>query len=408
MMKVATTPQSQEGYAYKIRKFMNFCVTEKAIAHNEDFEKLLELDSNEITDLLNDYVDWQMNKGDSHDTISSALVAPEAFFDMNRKVWFKKEVKRGNTKNGTKSLAGKTPATDDDIFKMITFTASLRNKAVIHFLSSTGTRPAALVDPVLRMKHLVPLPDISDIFANDDNPKFNLKTFGKFKRYCYAIKVYDQAQEEYWVFLYPDAADVLDEYHASRKRNGEEFDEDTPIFGIRDHPENKYDYFTDDSLDQMLKGIIKGAVIPRKKVDARNYDKAITYMFRKRFNGHLKMNNQVNSNIAEKLMAHKNGLDGTYLQPTLEECFVEFFKAIPRLTPDPTHRHQLQMAQKELEIENLKNLNENRLAKIEDEILNKKKVSSEMDRKLSIQEAKILQKVLSKMSHKQIIELVKK
>jgi len=385
MMKVASTPQSQEGYAYKIKKFMNFCVNEKVIEHNEDFEKLLELDSNEITDLLNDYVDWQINKGDKHDTISSALVSPEAFFDMNRKVWFKKEVKRGNTKNPTKSLAGKTPATDDDIFKMITYTASLRNKAVIHFLSSTGTRPAALVD----MKHLIPLPDISDIFTSDENPKFNLKTFRKFERHCYAIKVYDQAKEEYFVFLYPDAANSLDEYHASRKRNGEKLDDETPLFGIRDHPENKYDFFTDDSLDHMLKGVMKGSKIPRVKVTARSYDKAITYMFRKRFNGHLKMNNQVNSNIAEKLMAHKNGLDGIYLQPTLEECYVEFFKAVPRLTPDPTHRHQLQMVQKEMEIENLKNLNENRLAKIEDEILNKKRVSSEMDRKLSIQEAKI-------------------
>jgi len=406
MMKVATTPQSKEGYAYKIRKFMNYCVTENIVSHNEDFEKLLELDSNQITDLLNDYTDWQIDKGDKHDTISSAMVAPEALFEMNRKVWFKKEVRRGNTKNGKKSLAGKTPATDDDIFKMITYTANLRNKAVIHFLSSTGTRPAALVDPVIRMKHLVALPDISELFDGDENPQFKLENYRKFQRHCYAIKVYDQTQEEYWVFLYPDAADLLDEYHASRKRNGEKLDEETPIFGIRDHPEYKYDYFTDDALDHMLDGIVKSAKIPRKKVDARGYDKAITYMFRKRFNGHLKMDNKINSNIAEKLMAHKNGLDGTYLQPTLEECYVEFFKAIPRLTPDPTRRHQLQMQAKEGEIQRLKEVNETRLAKVEEEILNKNRISSEIGRKISVKEAMLLKKTLSKLSPVEITQIL--
>jgi len=38
MMKVATTPQSKEGYAYKIQKFMNYCVIQGTISHNEDFE----------------------------------------------------------------------------------------------------------------------------------------------------------------------------------------------------------------------------------------------------------------------------------------------------------------------------------------------------------------------------------
>jgi len=239
-------------------------------------------------------------------------------------------------------------------------------------------------------KHLVALPDIFELFDTEENPTFKLENYRKFQRHCYAVKVYDQTNEEYCVFLYPDAADALDEYHASRKRNGEKLNEETAIFGIRDHPQYKYDYFTDDALDHMLNGIVKSAKIPRKKVDARGYDKAITYMFRKRFNGHLKMDNRVNSNIAEKLMAHKNGLDGTYLQPTLEECYVEFFKAIPRLTPDPTHRHQLQMASKEMEIQRLKEVNEIRLAKLEEEVLNKKRISSELDRRNSVKRAKLL------------------
>jgi len=41
-------------------------------------------------------------------------------------------------------------------------------------------------------------------------------------------------------------------------------------------------------------------------------------------------------------MAHKKGLDGTYLQPTLEECYKEFFKAISDLTIDDNERLRIQ------------------------------------------------------------------
>jgi len=60
------------------------------------------------------------------------------------------------------------------------------------------------------------------------------------------------------------------------------------------------------------------------KVNASHYDKSLAHGFRKRFNTILKLNNEVNSNIAEKLMAHKRGLDGHYFVPTIEECFEEF------------------------------------------------------------------------------------
>jgi len=53
-------------------------------------------------------------------------------------------------------------------------------------------------------------------------------------------------------------------------------------------------------------------------------------------------------------MAHKSGLDGTYLQPTREECFTEFLKAVPGLTVDPTEKqkfeiHNLKLEKSELE-----------------------------------------------------------
>ncbi len=61
------------------------------------------------------------------------------------------------------------------------------------------------------------------------------------------------------------------------------------------------------------------------------YDVQADHGFRKRFNIILKIDNSVNYNIAEKLMGHKNGLDGVYFTPTISELFVEFKKVMYKL-----------------------------------------------------------------------------
>jgi len=61
------------------------------------------------------------------------------------------------------------------------------------------------------------------------------------------------------------------------------------------------------------------------------YDVQADHGFRKRFNTILKMDNGVNYNMAEKLMGHRNGLDGVYFTPTLEELFTEFAKVMCKI-----------------------------------------------------------------------------
>lgn len=206
------------------------------------------------------------------------------------------------------------PATDDEVRRIVDATKHTRDTAVVHFLASTGARPAGVSDPILRMKHLKKMP-----------------------HECMAIKIYDESKEGYWAFLTPEATRALNNYFEWRKTiRREEFNEETPIFA------NFYKNKTNDHMDEMgIRKIVEKAIrnsgIARVKKGA-TYDKATMRMFRKRFNGKLKMNNEVNSNIAEKLMAHRRGLDGAYLQPTLEECFAEFSKAILDLTIEDTEK----------------------------------------------------------------------
>ncbi len=303
---------------------MKFAAEFKYVNHEEDFESLLEYDTEKITDILEDFVNYLEGQGLVCEAIKPTLASPELFFEMNRKLWHKKLVRRGIQKED-RIQGGKDPATKEDLQQMLKYCErSLRKQAIIHFLASTGIRPSALVDPVLKIKHLKSMPNLNDPINQP--------------HYCYAVKVYDESKEGYYAFLTPEARKVIDRYLNGRKLQGEKLDDETPLFttlGSRWNTKNQY--LTDENMKEILGRIIKGAKIQRKKVGNR-HDKSLVYMFRKRFNTILKLNGSVNSNIAEKLMAHKKGLDGTYLQPTMEECYAEFVKAIPELTIDDSER----------------------------------------------------------------------
>ena len=92
---------------------------------------------------------------------------------------------------------------------MLSNTKNIRDKALIHFLASTGAR-IGVFDHELLFKHLRKMPHS-----------------------CYAIKLYAGHVEEYWSFLTPQASEILNAYHNSQKQDGEVFCEDTPIFTIR-------------------------------------------------------------------------------------------------------------------------------------------------------------------------------
>ncbi len=318
---------TKECYAKFMKNFMEF-------SKLENYDDVAKLTVKEIDEYFEDYIDYLDSRGNKGRTIRTNMAGIERFFIMNDCIWHK-DRNRKSIKRDTEAVGGKIPITTDELTKMLKCTKSLRTKAVVHFLASTGIRPGALVDPVLCIKHLVRLDD------------------------CYAIKVYDESIEGYWAFLTPETTQALDDYIQWRKSSrGEKITDDSPIFAVVDKRNAKGEHLTDKSLRYMLNLLISISGIKRTKVNKHRYDKAIVYMFRKRFNGKLKMNNTVNSNIAEKLMAHKKGLDGVYLEPTREECYREFVKAIPQLTVDPTERQQLKIQQKDIEIKELELKNE--------------------------------------------------
>lgn len=308
-------------YVKFLRAFMEF--------HGiKDYDEMVHYSTQKIDELLEDYIDELERRGVKGITIRTNLAGIERFFEMNDCIWHKARIRK-SIKRDDGVPGGREPITTKEIKRMLECTKSLRIKALVHFLASTGIRPAGLVDPVLRMKHLTEMPR-----PNDSTNK----------KWCYAVRVYDESKEGYWAFLTPEATEALDNFFTWRRNRGERITQESPIFiNIENNKHTRFQHITDKNTRFIMDNLIKQSALERKKVSDKRFNKSIIYMFRKRFNTILKLNNEVNSNIAEKLMAHKKGLDGTYLQPTQKECFMEFVKAIPELTIDDSERNQIEI-----------------------------------------------------------------
>jgi len=229
--------------------------------------------------------------------------------------------------------------TTEQIKLMLENTSYIRNKALIHFQASSGARVGVHDHPLL-MKHLTMM-------------EWNGHA-------CYAVLLYadsDESVEEkdlrdkqddvasgdsYWSFLTPEATDYLDRYFLERKRSGEFLDSDSFIFRKDDGRNNRGSMqLSDANVTSILFRILKDVPELKRTKKGRRHDIQINHGFRKRTNTILKLESTVNSNIAEKILGHKNGLDGVYLVPTRQECFKEFCKGITHLTISDTQRQKI-------------------------------------------------------------------
>ena len=344
------------------------CLRNFMIFHKlENYDQLAKFPTASIDKLITDYLDYLIERGVKATTQRNNLVGIERFFLMNDCIWHKDRIRKSIGKD-SKIPGGRTPITTEELWLMLSNTKSLRTKCILHILADTGMRPGGLSDPTLRMKHLV-----------------EMKTPTGEK--CYALMIYDGSIEGYWAFLTPETSILIDHYIQSRKTKGEIISSETPLL-MKER--NIGDPGVETSgARHIIYNMIKASGIERIKVSKFRYDKSVMYMFRKRFNTVLKINNDVNSNIAEKLMAHKKGLDGTYLQPTREECFTEFVKAIPELTIDPTNRQTIELQSKQKEIDLL----EQKSKKIDD----LEKMVLELQEKRSIDPDEATKKLILKI-----------
>ena len=301
-------------YKYNLDRFLKW-------AKIKDYDDLLKLSDDRLQILLEDYL-FYLKKRVSPNSIAPMLAPIELFLMVNDKEYKFKKLRKMYPAVVKKT--GSAAYTTEDIQQMLCIAKKRRTRALLLFMASTGARIGVFEN--LKLKHLVEMPNGSK-----------------------GVLFYEGTNEEYWGFLTPESSIALNDYVDERRRDGENLTADSPVFrstyqlgSLPAEPLSLYG----------AKGIIRRLVsdsIDRKKTGKR-YDKQADHGFRKRFNTILKLNNSVNSNVAEKLMGHKNGLDGVYLVPTKEQCFEEFKKAIDDLTIDDAARKKNEIERLEKKI----------------------------------------------------------
>jgi integrase/recombinase XerD len=283
------------------------------------------MDSKMLQVMIEDDLMEKKKEGKSRSTIQTTIQALELFSDANDVMINWKKIRRMLPPK--KKRTGSKAYTTEHIAKMLEATTDLRNKAIIHFLASTGCRIGAL--PELRIKHIKNMPDG-----------------------CKVVTIYPDDREEYLTFLTSEASTALENYFEKRQRDGEHLDPEHPVFrqiysiGIaKPKPLVKV------SIQAIVDRILRRAGL-RFGRDGSRRDIQLDHGFRKRWNTIVKTTDGIKILLAEKMIGHSTSsipLDETYLVASVEKLFEEFKKAIPELTVDGTTRDQIKLEQMEKE-----------------------------------------------------------
>ena len=296
----------------------------------KDYDSILSIPTDKAQEMVEDYL-VHLKKTKPANSATAGIWGIKHFFVMNRiKLdWeiIKKMLPHQEVKSGYKAW------TTEHIQKLLSYAKTKRNRALIHFLASTGCR-IGVFDHDLKIKHL------SDVGHG-----------------CKKVVFYAGFKDEYFSFLIPEALSDLQEYHEERKRDGEIFDDETPIFRLSYQlGSSTAKPMNSGCAMKITDRIVKSSGIRRKKIGYAS-EIQINHGFRKRFSTILKMTG-VNWSISEKLIGHKTGLDNIYFKPSVEECFSEFRKAISELSIDDSIRYEEEINNKADQIKELETKNQ--------------------------------------------------
>jgi integrase len=173
---------------------------------NISCNRVLDLDANQLQQKIIDYViDMRDNRKLSSNTIRSHISATFLVInDFGEINWTKVKKFVGEFYKVTDDR----PYTRDEIKQLVDAAHSLRDKAIILLLSSSGIRVGGLVK--LQVKHLIP------------NDKYGI----------YQIDVYKKSREAYTTFCTPEARAAIDLYLDWRRELGEILTPESLLFRV--------------------------------------------------------------------------------------------------------------------------------------------------------------------------------
>ncbi len=336
--KYCRSEATKEHYRYWFNDFLGWCKAN--VEPMITGEGLLQLKEIALQEMIEDYV-MEKRKGLSPNTLPLPIASLRLFFDMQDKVLNWKRIKKMIPTQVKK--AGYSAYQNDDIKTMLVSAGSKRNRAIIHFLATTGCRIGAI--PNLKIEHLANMSDG-----------------------CKSVLFYEGSNEEYYGFLTQEASKVLDEYLDERRKDGEHLSENSPIFraeysiGIQ-----PVKVLTLRGIEAVLERLVKEAG-SRKKINKARCNIMSAHGFRKRYASIIKLNNKISWAVSERLLGHKSYLDPSYFVPTKENLFEEFKKVMTDLTIDDGERERLRRIEAENKVSELQTEKDKRIAELEGKI----------------------------------------
>ena len=301
----------------------------------KDYDSLITLKPKEIQILLEDYLLF-LRKKLSPNSIPTIFSCYQSFFSYHVDGVNFKRIKRMFPAKEIQS--GREAYTTEQVRSLIDNTVSRKIKAIIHFMACSGVRVGALHE--LRLKHI------------DDMPNE-----------CKSVLVYADTISEYTTFITSECFEVIEDYLTYRKRKGELITKDSFVFV---NPKGKQHDYKNLAVTLCKLSTSK---LDRKKSGVR-YTVSSSHGLRKRFNTILKMNNEINISIAEKLLGHSSSvqLDNVYFTPSKEQLFNEYQKAIPDLLLDEKYKLKSELQNQKTKIEELESDKDRRIEQLENKL----------------------------------------
>ncbi len=289
---------------------------------NLDADQIVKLEKKQIDELVFNYLvhlKLRVENGTLNPNSINSMFAPiQLFLEQNDIVLNWKKLKRMFPRR--KAPANQSPYTEEEIRKILQATTSLRNKAFIHFLASTGCRVGAISD--LNLSDITPVGDGAIVI------------------------IYRDDIEEYRTGITPECYKSLKNYFEFRNLRGYPVTPDSPLFTNKSCSSR----ISNQAAKDLMRIILDSAGLRTKRnLRKSSKGKSANHAFRKRFETVL-VNAGLHSKYVDFMMGHKVGQIRSYFKPTDEEIWHEFKKALPSLTIDQSEQLKIKNEQKDEEL----------------------------------------------------------
>ena len=324
------TKATRKTYEANFKKFVEF-------GKYESYDIIITKDPKTLQQEVKDFIIYLKEKSNRHSTMKNNLCAIKLFFDTNDIELNYNSIKKIIGKE-TQQLAGRKAYNLQQVQDLFYAKKSIRTKALIATLSSSGMRIGAI--PTLKVGHLKRQEDGGAL-----------------------IVVYEGDIEEYVAGLTPEAVFYIDQMLDERRNAGLEINDKTPMFtmntlGTKKKTNNP---MTNDSLTRELFLLTRIANIQREKKGNR-YETSQAHGLRKFFKTQShsvkytindKSVQAIETVIIEQLMGHSQAsVKMTYLDTSEQDLYAEYQKAVSALTISNEWRLEQKVEKMQFEINN--------------------------------------------------------